>query len=79
MGVLVPPEVDLSLQQLLLDGVALLPDLRLHLRVGVVHWTVVVADDWKKLKRLHLIINHPWHSSFRTLNWETREKGHQKR
>ena len=48
MGVLVPPEVDLSLQQLLLDGVALLSDLRLHLRVGVVYWTVVVADDWKK-------------------------------
>ena len=48
MGVLVPPEVDLSLQQLLLDGVALLSDLRLHLRVGVVHWTVVVADDCKK-------------------------------
>ena len=79
MGVLVPPEVDLSLQQLLLDGVALLPDLRLHLRVGVVHWTVVVADDWKKEKLFHFIINHPWHSSFRTSNWKTREKGLHKR
>ena len=75
MGVLVPPEVDLSLQQLLLDGVALLPDLRLHLRVGVVHWTVVVADDCKKLKRFHFIINHPWHSIFRTLSKETMETG----
>ena len=79
MGVLVPPEVDLSLQQLLLDGVALLPDLRLHLRVGVVHWTVVVADDWKKLKRFHFIMNHPWHSIFHTLSEETREKGLRKR